>query len=367
MTIHVLHTESSLGWGGQELRILTECEYLNRCGDFECSVVCDNDALMLERNRYPSVPIKSCDLKKKRIVCLQSLKAHIQQLRPHIVVSHSSTDSWLAAIARKIWFPEIKLVRVRHVSAPVSRGLFTKWLYHQADHLVTTSDAIREHMICALGLDPATVTSIPTGIETQAEWRGITIEEREAARSKLGFGSDDSFVFGMISTLRSWKGHEDALRALSTLPSGLMVIVGDGPQEENIRKTIDSLGLEGRVILVGHTPAVREVAAAFDAYLHPSYSNEGVSQSLLQAMSMGIPVIVSDIGGLNEVVRPGVDGLLVPPKNPAALADAMANLISSDGGCEKMAETARMRVEREYSMVVRGGQMAKLLKELNDY
>ena len=108
------------------------------------------------------------------------------------------------------------------------------------------------------------------------------------------------------------------------------------------------------------------MAASFDAYLHPSYSNEGVSQSLLQAMSMCTPVIVSDIGGLNEVVRHGVDGLLVPPKNPAALVNAMANLISSNDRCLKMTKTARMRVDREHSMTVRGGQMARLLKQLVD-
>lgn len=365
LVIRVLHTESSLGWGGQELRILTESEYLNSLGGFESSVICDHSALMIDRNRCSSVRVNTCSLGKKRIGCLLSLKAHIEQVRPHVIISHSSTDSWLAAVARKIWFPEVKLIRVRHVSAPVSSGLFTNWLYREADHIVTTSSAIREHLIEALGLDPATVTSIPTGIDTRVAWRTVSEEERSAARANFGFRAESPFVFGMISTLRSWKGHDDTLRALSRIPSGVLVIVGDGPQENNIRKRIEALGMKNRVILVGHTPDVRHVAAAFDAYLHPSYSNEGVSQSLLQAMSMGIPVIVSDIGGLNEVVENEVEGFLVPPRQIQTLSRTMLKLMTRFVNVEQLARRAREKVVTEHSITVRGEQMEVLLKRIS--
>lgn len=362
MKIRVLHTESSLGWGGQEIRILSESDFLNRFHDFECSVVCDHAALLKDRNMSSSVPVNSINLSEKSLKCLFELKRHIQRVKPHICISHSSTDSWLVAIARRLWFRHIKVIRVRHVSAPVSKNPMTKWLYQSADHLVTTSDAIKSSLVHSLGLESQKITAIPTGIDVRKSWREVSPEERARAKLSLGF-DNGQFIFGMISTLRSWKGHDDALRALTGLPDCHLVIVGDGPQETNIRNQIRDLGIDKRVTLVGFTSDVRSVAAAFDAYLHPSYANEGVSQSLLQAMSMGLPVIASDIGGLNEVVEDSVTGILFPARSQQALQASMGRLKESYSISHALIASARARVTDFYSLDARCGQMSELLRK----
>lgn len=359
----MLHTESSLGWGGQEIRILSESAFLNELGDFECFVVCDHDALIKERNCWSGVPVQSINFSKKRLSCLFELKGYIERIRPHVIISHSSTDSWLAAIARQLWFPKIRLIRVRHVSANVAANVLTRWLYKSADHLVTTSDAIRDHIIAGLKLAPNRVSSIPTGIDVSGSWRQVTAIERSQAKARLGI-PEDEFVFGMISTLRSWKGHADALDALQQVSSARLIIIGDGPQESNIRERVQRNSLAGRVTLIGHTSEVRDIAAAFDGYLHPSYANEGVSQSLLQAMAMGIPVVASDIGGLNEVIEDRSTGILVPPRSLEELGNAMLAMMSYPELTASMMSKAREHVCRFHSIERRSTQMSDLIKEV---
>lgn len=154
-------------------------------------------------------------------------------------------------------------------------------------------------------------------------------------------------LLGTIGRLTSEKGHEVLMRAMpmvrKALPNAGVAIVGGGELESSLRAQAG----EG-VRLVGSVPS-REILPAFDLYVHPSYY-ESQGLAILEAMAAGKPVIATDAGGVRDVVVHGRTGLLVPPGNPAALAEAVIRLAMDREEAARLAAEARERVRREYSL-----------------
>jgi len=362
--IRVLHTESSNGWGGQELRILTESNSLNATGKFECACLISDKGQMQIRNPFNTVSLTPGPIGSKTISGIFFVIRTLKEVNPDVVVTHSSTDSWLVAIARVLSRRVFSIIRVRHVSAPISKNFLTKWLYSSAAKIVTTSEAIKEHIAARLGIDDSKIFAVPTGVDT-SYFSPCTTQVKMKLRRKWSI-SDRTFVFGMVSTLRSWKGHSYAIRALKRLEDldCLLIIVGDGPQFENLKIEVDALGISERVIFRGYISDVREDLYTFDAFLQPSYANEGVSQSLLQAMASGLPVIVSDIGGLNEVVVEQSNGLICPPQDDEHLAQYMRALVDQTFDRKCLGKAARKDVEKNHSLESMRLQMERLLESV---
>lgn len=362
--IRVLHAESSNGWGGQELRILVESNSLNATGKFECACLISDKGQMQIRNPFNTVSLMPGPIGSKTIKGIFFVIQTLKEVNPDVVVTHSSTDSWLVVIARVLSRRAFPIIRVRHVSAPISTNFLTKWLYSSAAKIVTTSDAIKEHIASRLGIDHQKIFAVPTGVDTFYFSPCKAQLKKKLRRDRVI--SDATFVFGMVSTLRSWKGHSYAIRALKRLEDldCLLIIVGDGPQFENLKIEVDTLGVSERVIFRGYISDVREDLYTFNAFLQPSYANEGVSQSLLQAMACGLPVIVSDIGGLNEVVVEQSNGLICPPQDEERLAQCMRALVDQTFDRECLGKAARRDVEKNHSLESMTLQMERLIESV---
>ena len=362
--IRVLHTESSNGWGGQELRILTESHSLNATGKFECACLVSDHGQMQGRNPFNTISLISGPIGSKSIEGIFFVIRTIKEVNPDVVVTHSSTDSWLVAIARVLLRRSFPIIRVRHVSAPISKNFLTKWLYSSAAKIVTTSEAIKEHIVARLDIDDQRIFAVPTGVDT-LYFSPCTPQVKTQLRKDRGI-PDTSFVYGMVSTLRSWKGHSYAIRALAQLQEFdiLLIIVGDGPQYDNLKIEVETLGLSGRVVFRGYTSDVREELYTFDAFLQPSYANEGVSQALLQAMACGLPVVASDIGGLNEVVVDRDNGLVCAPTDEDHLARCLATILCCASDRGYWGKSARNYVEQTHSLETMTLQMERLLESV---
>jgi len=113
-------------------------------------------------------------------------------------------------------------------------------------------------------------------------------------------------------------------------PDWDLVLVGDGPQRHNLEKLVGILKLEGRVRLVGNRDDVEAWLNAFDLFVLPSYGEEGVSQSVMQAMATGLPVVATTVGAMAEAVKHQITGLLVAPRDTEALHGALARLMRDD-------------------------------------
>ena len=135
----------------------------------ECIVVAPSSALLFKRNPFPELRLIAANIGRKNIVCLLSMIRILREEIPDIVITHSSTDSWLVQVARIFVHRKFGCIRVRHVSAPICANFATKWMYQRFDAVITTSDAIKRNIV-DLGLPEKRVFSIPTGLDTNA-WK----------------------------------------------------------------------------------------------------------------------------------------------------------------------------------------------------
>ncbi len=344
--LRILHTEASLGWGGQEIRILTEARRFADSGH-AVRLICDPTSDIAAAAPDFGIETETMPLKKKSFAALRVLRRAVAAWRPDVVNCHSSIDHWLAAAARLGLKPRPAIVRTRHISAPVSRNRPTRWLYNRGcEHVITTSEAMVGELTCDGFLPASRVTAVPTGIDIARFAPG----EKKAARRALGL-PEDAFVFGIVATLRSWKGHTVLLDALAALGegAGLLLIVGDGPQEDNLKARVETLGLGPRVRFTGRREDVVPCLHAMDAFVLPSTANEGVPQALVQAMACALPVIASRIGGVPELVA-GLDAVvMVPPGDTDALARAMGQARTAPPAPAARA-ALRQRIEAGYTL-----------------
>ena len=327
--MRILHTEASSGWGGQEIRILTESQVFIKHGH-EVAVVADIDSQIAKRAHEYGVPVFTIQLKKKRITELLSLKKVIQTFQPDVISCHSSTDHWLSAIVRLVIQLKVAIVRTRHISAPVTRNRTTHWLYNKGtDVLMTTGQSIRQQLLSDHFVDEKRIFSVPTGIDTDKFVPGNLVAERQ----HLGL-PQNHYIFGIVATLRSWKGHTHLLEAFDLLnnPSASLVIVGDGPQMEHYQALAKKSSQANNIYFTGNQSNVLSYLQSFDCFVLPSYANEGVPQALLQAMAVGLPVIACPVGGIPESLNHYQYGTLTEAKNPAALCEAMKNQIAKERG-----------------------------------
>ena len=321
--MRILHTEASLGWGGQEIRVLTEARGVARRGH-EVVIAAPPEARIFAEAPAYGVQAFELPIARRSLAGAAAVKRALAGGRYDVVNTHSSTDSWLVTLACA-WAREMPgLVRTRHISSPVPRNAASRWLYGRADRIVTTGEKLRLQVIEQARADPARVTSIPTGIDLARYRPG----DRAAARARLDLPAAEPIV-GIVATLRSWKGHLHLLDAIARLarPSLMLVIVGDGPMRAALERRAAQLALGERVRFVGNQREVTPWMQAFDLFCLPSYANEGVPQALAQAMACGLAVVSTPVGSIEELVADGRTGVIVPPADPQALAAALGALL----------------------------------------
>ena len=343
----ILHTESSCGWGGQELRILTESEGMRRRGH-EVVLVAPPESRIAPAARERGLEVHALPMGRKSPKGFLCMRDWLSRNEVDVVNTHSSTDSWLVALACATLRAAPPVVRTRHISAPVPRDAATRWLYQTATHgIVTTGETLRASLARDNGYDRARMVSVPTGIDTVRFAPG----DRAAARAALGLPADKLLV-GIVATLRSWKGHSYLVDAFASLKrdDALLLIVGDGPQEGNLRTKVASLGLGDRVRLCGNQADVRPWLHALDVFALPSYANEGVPQSLVQAMLCGLPCISTPVGSIAEAAVDGQTALMVPPEDTAALAAALRRLLDDALLRARLGAAARAHCAARFSL-----------------
>ena len=359
--LRILHTESSCGWGGQEIRILTESAGMIARGH-AVTLACPPEAkIFSEATRY-GVPSIALPIARKRWRGLLALRALLEKTDTDVVITHSSTDSWLTALACASLKNGPPIVRTRHISSPIPNNMTSRWIYSRApSHIVTTGEALRGTLITQFGLLPHRVTSIPTGIDTLRFQPG----NKTRACIELGLNPDLNYV-GIIATLRSWKGHRFLVEAFASLnaPDWNLVIVGDGPQKDSLRTQIQALGLSGRIHQVGQQNNAERWMQALDIFCLPSYANEGVPQAILQAMLTGLPIVTTPVGAILEAVTDRETALIVEPRSRESIAIALNTLMGSADLRRDLGNRARQMALSSFSLEGMLDRMEQIFLEL---
>jgi glycosyltransferase involved in cell wall biosynthesis len=335
----ILHTEASAGWGGQELRILAEMQGLRSRGH-QLELAAPACARIHTEAAALGFRVHDVPIGRKNLRGLLALRRLLARECFDVINSHSSTDTWLAALANALRSRPVPLVRTRHISAPVPRNRATRWLYDQAcAALVTTGEKLRQELMVRNGFTRVPIRSVPTGVDP------ARFEPADPVRSRAALGIAPMTTIGILATLRSWKGHRFLIEALAALRAHgrqvQLLVVGDGPQREALVEQAGKAGLADAVRFVGHDPRPERWLGAMDLFVLPSYANEGVPQALMQAMMSGLPCVTTDVGAIGEIARDGETAVLVPPQDSAALADALARLIDDPALRQRLGNQAR--------------------------
>ena len=334
--LHIVHTESSIGWGGQEIRVLEEARGMIGRGH-RVTVIAPPESRLLGREPDFGVPVEAVPIFRRTPRAMLGLACTLRRLRPDVINTHSSTDAWLISLLSMLGATTAPQVRTRHISAAPSASITSRWLYRSAaSRVVTTGELIRRQVI-AVGARPERVHAIPTGIDPRRFGPG----DRAAERSRLGI--DGRRCIGIVANVRRFKGHRQVMEALRSLdPAGWqLVVVGDGPSRPDLERLAGSWGLADSIRFVGDQKDVAPWLRAMDMFTLPSTANEGVPQALLQAMMTGLPCITTSAGAIPDVARDDINALVVPPADPAAILAALRRLESDPCTAARLGESAR--------------------------
>jgi glycosyltransferase involved in cell wall biosynthesis len=206
-----------------------------------------------------------------------------------------------------------------------------RWLARFARFQVTlTAAGAEEHLRRGIGR-PEQYRTLPSGVD----FRGLRAagRRRDACRRRLGYGHDD-FVIGTLCRLEPIKGTGDLVDAFLRLaparPELRLLVAGDGPERPGLLKRIHAAGLQDRATILAGWADPLAILPACDVMVLAS-RNEGMGRALVEAMVLGLPVVATAVGGVADLLDGGKAGLLVPPADPEALADALARLADDPG------------------------------------
>lgn len=340
----ILHTESSKGWGGQEIRILQEALGMRDRG-YRVLIATEKDSTLFKRALQKGIEVFNIYFSKYKPYSFMRVKDLIENERVDILNTHSSKDSWIASIAAKMSKNKPKIIRTRHLSTPISKSYMSKIIYDLIpDAIITTSKEIKDIMIKFNRFDERKIFAVPTGID-------LNLFKNENIESAI---KEQGFKIGTIGILRDWKGHSYFIESIpiikKAIPNALFFLIGDGPQRDNLKKLIDELDLNQSVKMLGFRDDMPEVIYSLDVIVHPSYANEGVPQVILQALAMKKPVVASNITGIREVIFNYKTGLLVEPKNKWEIAEKVIELYNNKDLRIRLGEEGEKLVKNNFSI-----------------
>jgi glycosyltransferase involved in cell wall biosynthesis len=343
VSLTVLHTESSLGWGGQENRTLNEMLGLRELGH-RSVLACRTGAKLGARAREAGFEVFETPMRNALdLPAILRLRRAIRECRADIVNTHSGRDTQLAGMAARALTRRPRIVRTRHLALPITSRFTYSVL---PDHVVTVSEHVARYLVKA-GVPRERVTAVPTGIDLSRYAAG----EAGTLRTELGLAADTPLV-GTVAILRRKKGHAELLEAipavLERFPEAHFVFAGDGPQRENLERRIAELGLGRCVHLLGLRRDVVNVLASLDLFVLPTHQ-EALGTAFVEAGAMGLAAVGSNVDGVPEIVGDGETGRLVPVNTPAALAAAIVELLADPVRRRAMGEAAQRKVAERFS------------------
>jgi glycosyltransferase involved in cell wall biosynthesis len=283
------------------------------------------------------------------------LRKIVKQVNPDIIQTHFSKSHflvWLAGVWRgRPW------IAFHHGH---TRSAFRLRVYHGLDRwslrfprqIIAVSQAFAAQL-AAQGLRREKITVLHNAVELPTAGLGSDAIQLQAVRARLGIRPTDRVVLA-IGRLSKEKAHADLVAALACLLQlkpelrVQLVILGEGPERASIAEAVRAAGLQDVVKMPGHVSDVNEYYEMADLMVISSVS-EGSPNVLLEAMAAGVPVVATSVGGIPEIAKDQEQALLVPPRDPAAMAQAIDALLSNPEAGDRLATAARTLAATRYS------------------
>lgn len=335
--LRILHTEAATAFGGQEFCIYKEMVAMRARGH-HLEAVCQPHAELAQRLRDTGFKVHTVNMEGpvNFMRSVAFVRRVVARGRFDVVNTHSRSDTVRAAMGARLARAPL-IVRTRHLAKPINSLYAYTWLAHR---IIAVSQYVRGQLLDG-GVRPEAVVTIHSPIVLPE------CDEQRSVRQELGL-PDDALVVGCVAVMRAEKGHADLIdafhRILAKFPQAHLLLVGEGmPVFGRLKAQVATLGLESRVHFLGRRHDIGNVLQALDVFALPTH-REAFGTAFVEAAAMGVPVIGTDVGGVPETMQAGVTGLLVPPRDPAALAAALESLLADPARRRRMGEAGREMV-----------------------
>jgi len=359
-----LHIDTARSWRGGQNQVLLTVLGLRAAGHRTALVAHPHGELRRRAEEgldlVPLAPDHELDLR-----AAWKLSRVLKRLRPDVVHAHDPHGVAMASVALSmLTSAPPPLVAARRVDFRLKRNSFSRWKYRQVRLFIASSEAIRQLLIRD-GIEPDRVVTVHEGIDVDR------MQHLEAVNVHSTFWLPHGApVILNVAALVPHKGQKHLIDAmplvLRRVPDARLLIAGEGPLHAELEARIRRHHLEKHVLLVGFRTDVHGLIKGSDLFVMSS-ETEGLGTSLLDAMAAGKACVGTSAGGIPEVIDEGRTGLIVPPHDPPALAEAIVRLLLDPGLRASMGQEGLRRVREKFSVqrMVEGTLTAYVLAGAN--
>jgi len=275
----------------------------------------------------------------------------IRRERIDVVHAHDLWANQMAIPAARLAGARVILSSQRNLAHAVWYTPFRKkvvhWIHLLASGVIANSDAVREVLVKEFGIQYKHIHVIHNGVDCERIAR-----IRRSRRDLFPFLSLDAKLIVNIGNMNSEvKGQAVLIEAARTIcaaiPEVTIVLVGDGPLRAGLMDRVREIGLQERFLFLGLRSDVLQILSCADLFAFPSFA-EGLPNSVLEAAALNVPVVATSVGGIPEIIQDGVSGLLVQPKDPQGLSEAILKILRNPDLAAKLAQASQERVCSEF-------------------
>ncbi|MBP1747632.1 MAG: glycosyltransferase [Deltaproteobacteria bacterium] len=331
MKTNILFLLQTLRTGGSERLVMDLCRYLDP-DKFNCYVAAFIDGALhekFEEMRIPTTVISIRSAKKDALRTMREISDYIGRNTIHVVNAHHFTPFFYSFYGARRH--GCKLFYTVHSRAEIAaanmfwsfiRGVMIRF----SDAAIGISQDVGDAIKKQFGIGANKVLTLANAVNYR---RFMGEADRKAKRREIGL-ADNDIVIGCVGNLRKDKNYPNLIKAFKIIHTRMrgtkLIIVGEGKRHHDLETLIDDLGLENSTFLLGARNDIPELMRVMDIYCLCSFS-EGLPLSLLEAMSAGLPIVGTDVRGIQDVVEHGKTGLLVPSDDPEKLSEALLRMI----------------------------------------
>ncbi len=348
--VKVTHFITELSVGGAQTALYHLLEDLDR-ERYDLQVIClyNGDGHIAKKIRALNIPVYDLGMDNKfRLDAFMRLYMYLRRKRPFILhtwMFHANIPGRI--IGRLARIPVIISSERTMGQESTARLRLNRWTSRLADRVICVSQTVGDYAIKEIGISSEKIVVIPNGISPA---KFLQSPDQTIARQKLDLLPHIPIVVA-IGRPRPVKGYLyliEAWRHVSVqCPQAQLVFLGDGPDRIQLEQQAAQYGLDGSVFFLGDWDNIPHLLPAFDLFALPSL-HEGMSNAALEAMAAGLPVVATAVGGTPEIVVHEQTGLLIPPANSNALAEALIILLTDLERASQMGKAGQKRVQENF-------------------
>jgi glycosyltransferase involved in cell wall biosynthesis len=347
--------------GGQRQSFLLAKELKNR--GYPLYFYVQPNSPLFRRAKEEGIPVVPLKVRSEMdFFAVARLALAMKRKNCRLIHCHDAHSAAIGAAAASLAKVPLRIMS-RRVDFPLKNNALSRMKYlKDVSCIVAISEGVREVLLKG-GIPLEKIEVIPSGIDFSAYEYPAS---RDYLRKELSFEKDD-YLVGIIAHLADHKGHRYLIEATKILkekaPKIKVIIVGEGPLRLDLDQQVNRSGVEDMVFFLGFREDVPQILASLDLFVLSSYL-EGLGTVLMDAMASSLPVVATRVGGIPEVVKDGLTGILVPPRNVEALAEAILHLYSSRDLAARMGKEGHDVVHRNFSAQAMAGKVADLYERL---